>query len=174
MGSQENPSRNLATHGKALEIYRWDEEEDAMKVEPIVKKFKQYCNIRRNITWERHTFNTRNQMPGETVDYYATDPDLRTKARTCVFANLLVTDGLIRDRIVCGITDDHTRSRLLRETDLSLKKTLDTCRASEATSAQMKSLTLSEGGAATAILPQCVGDPFDVPWRINRLSSAMT
>ena len=51
------------------------------------------------------------------------------------------TDSLIRDRIVEGVRDDSTRSRLLRESSLTLPTALDTCRSSEAASTQLKSLT---------------------------------
>ena len=47
-------------------------------------------------------FNTRNQQIGETIDQYVTD--LRNKANTCEYGNL--TDSLIKDRLVCGITSD--------------------------------------------------------------------
>ena len=62
-----------------------------------------YCNPCKNITWERHKFNTWNQQPGENIDQYATD--LKTKAQMCEFAQL--KDSLIRDRSMCGIICDN-------------------------------------------------------------------
>ena len=100
---------------EALEVYNtftWDDNNDKSKVHKIIEKFDQYCNPRKNITWERQKFNTRNQQTGETIDQYVTD--LKTKAQTCEFAQL--KDSLIRDRIVCGIISDKTRARLLKET----------------------------------------------------------
>ena len=133
---------------EAIEVYntfQWDHDGDEMKVKPIMAKFEAYCNPRKNVTWERHVFNTRNQLPGESIDHLVTD--LRTKARTCEFGEL--TDSLIRDRIIEGVNNDGIRSRLLREADLPLQKALDICRASEATTTQMKSLT-SEHNIPTA------------------------
>ena len=127
---------------EALEVYNtfsWTTADDKNKVDKIMEKFDQYCNPRKNLTWERHKFNTRNQQPGETIDQYVTD--LKTKAQTCEFAEL--KDGLIRDRIVCGITCDRTRARLLKEGELMLQKALDICRANEATSSQLKTLSSS-------------------------------
>lgn len=66
------------------------------------------------------------QVKSETVDAYVTD--LKHKVKDCEFGHL--TDSLIRDRIVCGITDDQVRGRLLREPDLTLNKAIDICRAS--------------------------------------------
>ena len=63
---------------------------------------------------------------------------MKTKARSCEFGAL--KDSLIRDRIVCGIHSDKTRSRLLREAELTLERTVDICRANEATATQMKKL----------------------------------
>ena len=106
-------------------------------------KFEAYCNPRKNVTLERHLFNTRNQQPGETIDQYVTD--LKTKAKSCEISTL--SDSLIRDRIVGSIINDSTRSRLLRTTDLTLEKAVDMCRASETTAAQMKTLTVSQGAS---------------------------
>ena len=99
-----------------MDIYNtfaWDAEGDEMKVDKIIEKFKAYCNPRKNITYERHVFNTRNQKAGQSIDQYVTD--LRTKAKTCEFGTLC--ESLIRDRVVCGIMDDKLRARLLRESD---------------------------------------------------------
>ena len=95
----------------ALEVYNnftWENEGDSMKVDKIMQKFRPYCNPRKNITYERHVFNTRNQRAGETIDQYVTD--LRTKAKSCEFGTLC--DGLIRDRIVYGIIDDKLRASI--------------------------------------------------------------
>ena len=123
----------------ALEIYNtfaWEEGGDAMKADKILEKSSAYCRPRENITYERHVFSTRNQKTGETIGQYVTD--LRTKAKTCELGTL--RDGLIRDRIVCGITDDKLRARLLRESDLTLEKAIDICQASEISLKQVKSL----------------------------------
>ena len=134
---------------EALEIYNtftWDKAGDDKNVPAIMAKFEAYCNPRKNVTWERHIFNTRtrNQQPGETIDQYVTD--LRTK--TCEFGTLI--DGCIRDRIVGGIIDDSMRNRLLQKADLTLEKAIDMCRSSEMTAAQMKTLTASQEPSPTS------------------------
>lgn len=98
--------------------------------------FKEYCNPRKNLTYERHKFNTRAQVKNETIDQYVTV--LRTLAATCEFENL--HDGLIRDRIVYGIRSQILKERLLRETDLSLQRATDKGRATEISWEQVKSL----------------------------------
>lgn len=125
---------------ESLEIYNtfsWDEDGDKFKLTAICEKFEDYCNPRKNVTFERHVFFTRNQREGEKYDTYITD--LRNKSSTCEFGTLC--EGLIRDRIVCGIRSDSVRARLLRETDLTLQKCVDICRAAEASEAQLKELS---------------------------------
>lgn len=72
--------------------------------------------------------------------------DLRSKAKTCEFGAL--TEDLIRDRLICGIVNDRTRSRLLKKADLTLappstSTALDICHADEAASTQVKLLSQS-------------------------------
>ena len=98
--------------------------------------FKAYCNPRKNLIFERHKFNTRNQDENETIDQYVTA--LRTLAATCEFESL--HDGLIRDRIVCGIKAQTLKERMLRENDLTLQKAIDIYRAAETSRDQLKSL----------------------------------
>ena len=112
-------------------------EEEVNKIDALKKKFKDYCEPRKNLTYIRHIFFTRAQKQSEPIDSYVTD--LKDKARDCEFGDL--HDSLVRDRIVCGIINDQLRGRLLREGDLSLDKAIDICRASELTSTQVKALT---------------------------------
>ena len=60
-------------------------------------------------------------------------------AATCEFQTL--HDGLVRDRIVCGIKNQGLKERLLRETDLNLTKAVYICRAAEVSREQVKSLS---------------------------------
>ena len=111
---------------------------DENKVDMVLEKFDAHCEPWMNVTWERHVFNTRNQQPGETINQYGTD--LRNKAKDLSeFGEL--TESLIKDRIVCGIASDKTRSRLLKQAKLTLSTALDICRADEATASQMKSMS---------------------------------
>ncbi|XP_056017509.1 uncharacterized protein K02A2.6-like [Ostrea edulis] len=121
--------------------------DDVHKIEVLKTKFKEYCEPRKNLTYIRHVFFTRNQGHDEPTDNYVTD--LRNKAQQCEFGSL--ADELIRDRIVCGIQDEACRARLLRESDLTLAKAIDVCRAQEMSTKQLKSLKGSEEQAIAAI-----------------------
>ena len=126
---------NLAGE-QAIEVFNtftFEEGEKDDDPEVLMRKFEDYCNPKRNITYERHLFNTRGQGANETIDAYVTE--LRLQAKNCEFGALC--NELTRDRIVVGIRDDSVRSRLLREPDLNLQKAVDICRAAEQTRSHM-------------------------------------
>ncbi len=127
---------------EALEIYNtfdFAETEDKNDVKVIIKKFDDYLEPQKNVTFERHIFNSRVQAPGESIDQFVTD--LKTKAKSCEYGQLC--DSLIKDRIVVGIRDDALRARLLRETDLDLHKAIQMCRAAEASRTQLSQIQVA-------------------------------
>ena len=65
---------------------------------------------------------------------------LRQITDKCAF-DVITPDDILRDRIIFGITDTKVRERLLREPEISLAKTLDFCRASEISQAQIKEVS---------------------------------
>ncbi len=104
------------------------ETEDKNDVKVIIKKFDDYLESQKNVTFERHIFISRVQAPGESIDQFVTD--LKTKAKSCEYGQLC--DSLIKDKIVVGIHDNALRARLLRETDLDSQEAIQMCRAAEA------------------------------------------
>jgi hypothetical protein len=103
----------------ALEVFNTFEfafDEDKEKTSEILKNFDEYCNPKRNLTVERHIFNSRMQQPGESFDQYV--KDLRLKVKTCEYGTM--ADEMIKDRIVVGVQSYIVRGRLLRENDLNL------------------------------------------------------
>ena len=100
----------------------------------------QRCIGEVNVIYERNEFNNRNQNIGENVDDYITS--LRKMARKCNFG--MLSDVLIRDRIVCRILDNAVRKRLLEQPSLTLNQCIDKCKAAEATKAQMKVISGSQ------------------------------
>ena len=98
-----------------------------------------------NETYERYSFFTRSQKPGEIIDSYI--GALRVLAKSCNFADL--EDSLIRDRIVTGIKDDKTRRKLLCMQDHTLTKCISTCRAEESTNEQAKAMALGTDSETT-------------------------
>lgn len=104
--------------------------------ELVMKKFVDYFVPKKNESINSHLFFTRNQGENETFDVYLTE--LRKLSSECEFGNL--KDRLIRDRIVAGISDTRLKDRLLRETDLTLDKTINICKAAELASERVKQI----------------------------------
>lgn len=76
---------SLCCRSRGLEIYNnfiWYNKD----IEKIIEKLDAYCNLYKNITWETHVFNIRNQQIRETTNQHVTD--LKTKVQTCDFENL--------------------------------------------------------------------------------------
>ena len=70
-------------------------------LDDVKKSFADYCSPKTNETVERYMFFMRNQESGESFNNYLTA--LKTLSATCGFGNL--NDSLIKDRIVCGISN---------------------------------------------------------------------
>ena len=72
---------------EAREVYAtfndWGNDGDDKKIKPVLKKFGEYCEPRKNIPLERFKFNRRMQDPGETYDQYL--KALRKLADSCNF-----------------------------------------------------------------------------------------
>ncbi|KAL5488914.1 hypothetical protein EMCRGX_G017932 [Ephydatia muelleri] len=80
-----------------------------------------------SITVQRFTFNSRTRQSGENVATFVSE--LKQLAMRCDFGASL--DELLRDRLVCGIKDEHIQRRLLAEPYLTFKKAQDIAQALE-------------------------------------------
>ena len=111
-------SRLLTTTGEpAREIYytfTFENEDDGMKLEPVLEKFDECMNPKKNIPYLRYKFFLYNQRKGQNIDDYVTEQKL--KSTHCEFG--LLKESLIRDRIFAGVRDTRVQERLLQEPDL--------------------------------------------------------
>ena len=71
---------------------------------------------------ERYRFHMRCQRKDEIVSQFVTA--LKLLAASCKFGELI--NDMIKDCIVCGISSEHVKERLLRETNLMLEKAIGT------------------------------------------------
>ena len=122
--------------------------ETAEQFNTVVRKFIEFCVPRKDIIYERYVFHTRVQGEGETIHSFTTD--LRLKSQSCEFGSL--QDSVIRDRVVVGIRDSKIKERLLRDSELTLERAIDICKANEAAQAQMKVLTGAENSASVNMI----------------------
>ena len=124
----------------------------------MLKKFRNYCNPRKNEVFERYKFWQRDQREGEPIGQWVNEVferykfwqrdqregepidqwvnDLRILLSSCEYEDQKQSN--LRDRIVFGVADIRVKERLLCESDLTLAKALDICHAAEASKVQMK------------------------------------
>ncbi len=100
--------------------------------------------------YERYCFWSRDQVEDEPIDKWV--KDLRTMANNCEFDNQ--EDNLIRDKIVFGVRDSRVKERMLRETDLTLEKAVEICRAAESTKSQMREMCQQGQGTEQACISE--------------------
>lgn len=112
-------------------------EDEKKNMDKIIELWDSYCLGRTNITYERYMFNARDQKENESIEAYASA--LRSLANTCNFGPL--KEELIRDRIVCGLSDNEIRKKLLQIPELTLDKCMNICRSAETTTSQLKAMS---------------------------------
>lgn len=105
-------------------------------MEDVLKAFKDYCSPQKNVVFERHQFWSHMMVPGISVDKFITE--LRQKSKDCEFGRS--EDDMLRDKLVFSIDDSRLKERLLRETDLTLRKAIDICRSTELTKTQIRAM----------------------------------
>ena len=106
-------------------------------VDEILVKFDTFAIGKVNETYERFVFNKRDQKEGESFEAF--HAAIRTLIKTCNFCEDCI-DSILRDRIVIGIRDADTQTTLLKERKLTLKQTVDLCKAAENASYQGRAL----------------------------------
>ena len=85
---------------------------------------------------ERFKFHSRNRRQGESVAIFVAE--LRSLAEFCNFGETLKV--MLRDRIVCGISDDGMQRWLLAETDLDYTKAVEIAINMEAAAKSVREL----------------------------------
>ena len=101
--------------------------EDSMKYNKVLEHFEAYFGPRKNITYSRFKFFLYRQEPGQTFDDYLTE--IRKLSSDCDLFKL--HESFLRDMLIIGLNDKSLQECLLRESNLDLTKTIDTCRTVE-------------------------------------------
>ena len=99
--------------------------------------YRDYVRPLANTMIELYKFNARSQKEKEGIDRYVTE--LRQLVTRCDFEHI-TPEEILRDRVILGITDIKLRTRLLRDANITLEKTLQICRASELSEQNSKSM----------------------------------
>ncbi|UYV64879.1 K02A2.6-like, partial [Cordylochernes scorpioides] len=115
-------------------------EDEKNSLPKIIEALNNHFTPQKNVIYERYIFNTSNQEENEGIDSYTNR--LRGLASSCEYD--ILTEELIRDRIVLGIKDNRVRKKLLMEPKLNLSSAIDICRTAEVTEQQITKLTGQE------------------------------
>ena len=102
----------------------------------VVQKFDEYFQVRKNLVYERESFNLAYQLADESAEQFITR--LHQLAVNCEFGDL--KNEMIRDRLIIGIRDGQLSERLQMESDLTLQKAEKLVRQRAAVSQQQKAL----------------------------------
>ena len=95
--------------------------------EEIVARTKQHFNPKPSPIVKRYEFNTWRKGEGENVATFVAE--LRKIAVYCEYGGGL--KDMLRDRVVCGISNKDVQRRLLQEPDLTFDKALEMVQAAE-------------------------------------------
>lgn len=106
---------------------------------------------------------SQQQEPGESFDRYLTT--LCQIADKCAF-DAITPDDLLRDRIIFGIADSKVRERPLREPELNHTKTLDICRASVMSQAQIKAVSEFNSSTFSRKTRSRESQPESTSWKL--------
>ncbi|UYV83714.1 hypothetical protein LAZ67_23002282 [Cordylochernes scorpioides] len=116
--------------------FKFEKEEEATKIDSVLKAFDSHFCVRKNIIYERAKFNSRIQEDREPVDEFITS--LYKLADSCEFEGL--HEQLIRDRIVVGVRDKALSERMQLDSELTLEKAVKMVRQQEAVRQQQVDL----------------------------------
>nr|XP_055076811.1 uncharacterized protein K02A2.6-like [Misgurnus anguillicaudatus] len=93
----------------------------------IVKVMQEHLAPKPLLIAERFRFHKRNQNDGESIAAYVAA--LKKLSEHCQFGDGL--NDALRDRLVCGISQESTQKRLLTEADLTFKRAVEIAVAME-------------------------------------------
>ncbi|UYV82250.1 hypothetical protein LAZ67_21001460 [Cordylochernes scorpioides] len=116
--------------------FKFTTEEEATKIDSVLKAFDSHFCVRKNIIYKRAKFNSRIQEDREPVDEFITS--LYKLADSCEFECL--HEQLIRDRIVVGVRDRALSERMQLDRELTLEKAVKMVRQQEAVRQQQVDL----------------------------------
>ena len=119
-----------------------------VKYDDLVKALADHYNPAPSEIVQQFKFNSRYRKAGESVATFVTE--LRAIATFCNFGDML--EAMLRDRIVCGISDSTFQKQqlLLAQPKLTFQKALELARGLETAAQNVKELTTVDGPGATA------------------------
>ena len=109
----------------------------------LVKVLKEHFNPTPSETVQRSRFHGRFRKPGETVATFVSE--LRSLAEFCNFGASL--DDMLRDRLICGITNGKIQQKLLAEKKLTLTTAIEMAQGMETAAKNAKEIAQQDGAS---------------------------
>ena len=120
-----------------LDTLPYESESDKQDLKKVLDLIEAEYLEEINETYESYTFFTRKQRDGEPIAAYINE--LKRLAGTCNFGTL--NDRLVRDQIVCGISDKSTQRTLLARKKLTLTECVQICKTNHISSERVQRIT---------------------------------
>ena len=98
-----------------------------MELKEILEKLENHFSPKPSVIVERFKFHSRSGLKGENVAEFVAG--LRRLSEHCKFGTTL--EDVLRDRLVCGISDDRIQRRLLGEQELTFEKAVEIATATK-------------------------------------------
>ena len=106
------------------------------ELKEILETLENHFSPKPSVIVERFKFHSRSRLEGENVSEFVVG--LRRLSEHCQFGTTL--EDMLRDRLVCGISDDRIQRRLLAERELAFEKAVEIATATEMASRNVMDL----------------------------------
>lgn len=107
-----------------------------VELKEILEKLENHFSPKPSVIVEQFKFHSRSRLEGENVAEFVAG--LRRLSEHCKFGTTL--EDMLRDRLVCGISDDRIQRRLLGERELTFEKAVEIATATEMASRNVMDL----------------------------------
>ena len=107
-----------------------------VELKEILEKLESHFSPKPSVIVERFKFHSRSRLEGKNVAEFVAG--LRRFSEHCKFGTTL--EDMLRDRLVCGISDDRIQRRLLGERELTFEKAVEIATATEMASRNVMDL----------------------------------
>lgn len=107
-----------------------------VELKEILEKLENHFSPKPSVIVERFKFHSRSRLERENVAEFVAG--LRRLSEHCQFGTTL--EDMLRDRLVCGISDDRIQRRLLGERELTFEKAVEIATATEMASRNVMDL----------------------------------
>lgn len=130
---------------KVFASFKFEPGEDTTDVTLIIKKFEDFYQPAKNLTYHEFCFGSRDQKEDESFNDWLVE--LRTLAQHCDFGDL--EERMLRSRIILGIRDKGLQKKLISENP-SYQRVVEICRIQEQGEEQFRQIRGTTEGAETA------------------------